>query len=422
MANCFVSTVRVLIVLLLVAASSHVSQAAEIPTAAPEDVGMSSTKLAKVDDVLDRLVEQKRLAGGTVVIARRGKIVHFKSYGMADIESKRAMKNDAIMRFYSMSKAITSAAVMILKDEGKLDVNDAVSKHIPELQDVKVATSDGLVAPQREVTIADLLRHTAGYTYGGSSQPAADAAFKKVDPLDHERTVRQMGERLADVPLAFQPGEDWIYGISIDVLGRVIDVASGQPLDKFLKQRLFKPLGMKDTGFFVPKKKHDRFAQVYNSDEQGKLTIGDNEAHRDFTKPRAFLSGGGGLVSTARDYLRFLMMIQQGGTFDGKRLVSEKSVQLMTTSQLPKEVPHIYFGDQQRVGVGFGFGFSVREKMSDWDPTGRVGEYGWGGMASTHYWVSPKDELIVITLEQTLPYSFMTEFAVKGLIYDALEE
>jgi CubicO group peptidase (beta-lactamase class C family) len=311
---------------------------------------------------------------------------------------------------------------MILADEGKLDVNDAVSKHIPKLQDVKVATSDGLVSPQREVTIADLLRHTAGYTYGGSSQPAADAAFKKVDPLDHERTVRQMGERLADVPLAFQPGEDWIYGISIDVLGRVIDVASGQPLDKFLKQRLFKPLGMKDTGFFVPKKKHDRFAQVYNSDEQGKLTIGDNEAHRDFTKPRAFLSGGGGLVSTARDYLRFLMMIQQGGTFDGKRLVSEKSVQLMTTSQLPKEVPHIYFGDQQRVGVGFGFGFSVREKMSDWDPAGRVGEYGWGGMASTHYWVSPKDELIVITLEQTLPYSFMTEFAVKALIYDAIEK
>jgi len=409
-------------VLLLATVSVLTVQAAEIPTAAPEDVGMSSAKLAKVDDVLDRLVEQKRLAGGTVVIARRGKIVHFKSYGMADIESQRPMKNDAIMRFYSMSKAITSAAVMILKDEGKLDVNDAVSKHIPELQDVKVATSDRLVAPQREVTIADLLLHTAGYTYGGSPQPAADAAFKKIDPLDHERTLKQMGERLADVPLAFQPGEDWIYGISIDVLGRVIEVASGQPLGKFLKQRIFKPLGMKDTGFFVPKKKHGRFAQVYNSDEQGKLTIGDNEAHRDFSKPRAFLSGGGGLVSTARDYLRFLMMIQQGGTLDGKRIVSEKSVQLMTTSQLPKEVPHIYFGDQQRVGVGFGFGFSVREKMSDWDPAGRVGEYGWGGMASTHYWVSPKDELIVITLEQSLPYSFMTEFAVKSLIYDAIEE
>ena len=417
----FAATLRVT-ALLLVTASVLSVQAAEIPTAAPEDVGMSSAKLAKVDEALNELVEQKRLAGGTVVIARRGKIVHFKSYGMADIESERPMKNDAIMRFYSMSKAITSAAVMILVDDGKLNVNDAVSKYIPELSNVNVTTADGLVAPQRDVTIADLLRHTAGYTYGGSPQPASDAAFKEADPLDPTRTLKQMGERLADVPLAFQPGEDWVYGISIDVLGRVIEVASGRSLDKFLKQRIFKPLGMKDTGFFVPEKKHDRFAQIYNSDEKGKLSVGDNEGGRNFTRPRAFLSGGGGLVSTARDYLRFLMMIQQGGILDGERIVSEMSVQLMTTSQLPKEVPHIYFGDQQRVGVGFSFGFSVREKMSDWDPAGRVGEYGWGGMASTHYWVSPKDDLIVITLEQTLPYSFMTEFAVKGLIYEAIEE
>ena len=421
MASCFVSTVRI-VVLLLAVANVFSARAAEIPTAAPEDVGMSSAKLARVDEAFAGLVEQKRLAGGTVVIARRGKIVHFKSYGLADIEKQRPMNNDAIMRFYSMSKAITSAAVMILADEGKLNFNDPVSKHIPTLGDLKVATPDGLVAPKREVTIADLLRHTAGYTYGNSPQPASDAVFKKVAPLDHEQTLEQMAERLGDVPLAFQPGEDWIYGISIDVLGRVIEVASGQKLYKFLKKRIFKPLGMKDTGFFVPEKKHERFAQIYNSDEKGELTIGNNEAHRDFTKPRAFLSGGGGLVSTARDYLRFLMMIQQGGTFDGKRVVSEKSVQLMTTSQLPDGVPHIYFGDQQRVGVGFGFGFSVRENMSDWDPAGRVGEYGWGGLASTHYWVSPKDDLIVITLEQTMPYSFMTEFAVKGLIYDAIEE
>ncbi len=421
MTHCFASTLRVAVVPLLIAAISHASQAAEIPTAAPEDVGMSSARLAKVDDVLDGLVEQKRLAGGTVVIARRGKIVHFKSYGMADIESKRAMKNDTIMRFYSMSKAITSAAIMILADEGKLSVDDPVAKYIPELSKVKVATADGLVAPKRAATIADLLLHTAGYSYGNSPQPTSDAAFKKIDPLDHERTLEEMGERLAGVPLAFQPGEDWLYGISIDVLGRVIEVASGQPLDRFLKKRIFKPLDMKDTGFFVPQKKHDRFAQVYNSNEKGNLTIGDNKAHRNFSKPRAFLSGGGGLVSTARDYLRFLMMIQHGGTLEGKRIVSEKSVQLMTTSQLPEKVPHIYFGDQQRVGVGFGFGFSVREKMSDWDPAGRVGEYGWGGLASTHYWVSPKDELIVITLEQTMPYSFMTEFAVKGLIYDSIE-
>jgi len=248
MASCFVSAIRI-VVLLLVVANFFPAQAAEIPTAAPEDVGMSSAKLAKVDEAFEGLVEEKRLAGGTVVIARRGKIVHFKSYGLADIEKQRPMKNDAIMRFYSMSKAITSAAVMILADEGKLDVNDPVSKHIPSLRSLKVTTAGGLVATKRDVTIADLLRHTAGYTYGSSPQSASDSAFKKVDPLDHERTVEQMAGRLGDVPLAFQPGEDWIYGISIDVLGRVIEVASGQKLDRFLKKRIFKPLGMKDTGF-----------------------------------------------------------------------------------------------------------------------------------------------------------------------------
>lgn len=396
--------------------------AGEIPVAAPEDVGMSSVKLAKVDAVLGELVEQKRLAGGIVAVARRGKVVHFESYGMADLEKERPMSNDAIMRFYSMTKAITSAAVMILVDEGKLRVDDSAAKYIPAMQNMKVATADGLVAADRDVTIADLLRHTSGLTYGRSAFDHADAAFRKANPLDPTRTLKQMSERLDDVPLIFQPGKDWVYGISIDALGRVIEVASGQPLDRFLAQRIFQPLDMPDTGFFVPEEKLHRFAQVYNSDGNGKLTIGDNTGRANFVRPRAFLSGGGGLVSTACDYLRFLLMIQQGGSLNGQRILSERSVQRMTTSQLPDGVPHIYFGDQQRVGVGFGFGFSVREKMSDWDPAGQVGEYGWGGMASTHYWVSPEDELIVITLEQTLPFSFMTEFAVKGLIYDAIEE
>ena len=396
--------------------------AGELPTAKPEDVGMSSAKLAKVDDVMNGLVEKERLAGGIVIVARHGKVVHFKPYGLADLELKRPMTTDAIMRFYSMSKAITSAAIMILADEGKLSVNDPVSKFIPAFSRLKVDTDDGLVAPKRPMTIADLLRHTSGFSYGGSRRGKANAAHRKADPTNYQITLEEMADRLADVPLAFHPGEDWIYGVSIDVLGRIVEVASDLPLDRFLKKRIFKPLDMPDTGFFVPKQKHERFAQVYNSDGNGKLTIGDNAAGRDFTKRRAFLSGGGGLVSTARDYMRFLLMIQQGGKLGDVRILSPESVRLMTTNQLPEEVPHIYFGEQKRVGVGFGFGFSVRDKMSDWDPAGRVGEYGWGGAASTHYWVSPKDDLVVITLEQTWPYSFMTEFAVKGLIYDALVE
>lgn len=396
--------------------------AAEIPTAKPEAVGMSSQKLAEVDDVMANLVTQKKLAGGIVMVARRGQVVHFKPYGLADRESNRPMTTDAIMRFYSMSKAITSAAVMMLVDEGKLSVDDPVSKYIPSFRKLKVDTDDGFVAPKRAMTIADLLRHTSGLTYGVSPRPNANDAYRTADPMNHQITLKEMADRLADVPLAFQPGEDWIYGVSIDVLGRVIEVVSEQPLNEFLQARIFDPLDMPDTGFFVPNEKHARFAQVYNSDGTGKLTVGGNEAGRDFTQPRAFLSGGGGLVSTARDYMRFLLMIQQGGKLGDVRILSPEAVRLMTTSQLPEAVPHIYFGAQIRTGVGFSFGFSVREKMSPWDPTGRVGEYGWGGLASTHYWVSPKDDLIVITLEQTLPYSFMTEFAVKGLIYDAIVE
>ena len=407
--------------LVCVAVATLRLSAGELPTAKPEDVGMLSAKLAKVDDVMNELVETERLAGGIVMIARHGKVVHFKPYGLADRETKRPMTTDAIMRFYSMSKAITSAGIMILAGEKKLSLNDPVSKFIPSFANLKVDTGDGLVALKRPLNVADLLRHTSGFSYGGSRREKANEAHKKADPTNYEITLEEMANRLADVPLAFHPGEDWIYGVSIDVLGRIIEVASGQKLDQFLQTRIFDPLDMRDTGFYVPQEKHNRFAQVYNSDGKGKLTIGDNSEGRDFTKPRVFLSGGGGLVSTARDYMRFLLMIQQGGTLGDARILRRQSVHLMTTSQLPEAVPHIYFGDQQRVGVGFGFGFSVREKMSDWDPAGRVGEYGWGGAASTHYWVSPEDDLAVITLEQTWPYSFMTEFAVKGLIYDAIE-
>ena len=411
-----------LVILFAVSVFEGFATGGEIPFAKPEEVGMSSARLGKVDEAVLKLVEQNRLAGAIVVIARRGQIVHFKPYGLADMESKRPMTRDAIMRFYSMSKAITSTAVMILVDEGKVDVDAPASNYLPELESLKVDTGKGLVSPNRQVTIADLLRHTAGMSYGKSPRPKADEAFKTVNPLDFKRPLSQMSARLSDVPLIYQPGTDWSYGISIDVLGQVVESVSGQRLDEFLSARIFKPLAMHDTGFHVPAAKHDRFSQVYDSDGKGKLTPGDNAGRRDFSRPRAFHSGGGGLVSTARDYLRFLMMIQQGGALGDVRILSAETVAQMTVDQLPKAVPHIYFGRQQRVGVGFGFGFSVRTKLSEWDPTGRVGEYGWGGLASTHYWVSPKDELIVITLEQTLPYSFMTEFALKGLIYDALED
>lgn len=398
------------------------AQSREIPTAKPEEVGMSAEKLAKVDAAMQDSIKQNRIPGGIVIIARHGKIVHFQAYGKMDLEANKPMTTDAIMRFYSMSKAITTAAALMLYDEGKLDINDPVSKYLPELKSVTVAEGDETHPAQHVMTIADLMRHTAGYSYGNSPQPLHDQAYRELNVMDNAGTLENMQEKLGKLPLAYEPSTDWLYSISIDVLGRVVEVVSGETLDEFFRERIFQPLDMPDTGFYVPQEKIARFAANYNSDGKGKLTLGDApEQSRYLTKP-TFYSGGGGLVSTARDYMRFLLMIAGEGEFQGTRLLKPETVKLMTTNQVPKEVGWIKFGDQVRQGVGFGFGYSVRVEMSDWDKQGRVGEYGWGGAASTHYWVSPKDDLAVITLEQIMPYSFDTEFNLKGLIYDAIQK
>ncbi|WP_236622275.1 serine hydrolase domain-containing protein [Novipirellula maiorica] len=391
-----------------------------LPSADAADVGMSPDALRKVDAAMQESIDQNRIPGGIVMIARHGKVVMHKAYGKMDLEADKPMKPDTIVRIYSMSKAITTAAALMLYEDGKLDVDDPVSKYLPELKSVMVA-ADGETHPAKQtMTIADLMRHTAGYTYGRSGNSLHDEAFKELDMLQRDDSLEAMQTKLAKLPLVFEPGTDWQYGISIDVLGRVIEVVSGETLGDFLHKRIFDPLEMKDTDFFVPADKVDRFAANYNTDGKGKLTLGDAASESPYLTSPEFESGGGGLVSTAEDYMRFLLMIAAGGEFNGTRLLSPETVALMTTNQVPESVGWIKFGKEARGGVGFGFGFSVRESMSDWDPDGRVGEYGWGGAASTHYWVSPKDNLVVITIEQIMPYQWLTEFKLKGLIYDAI--
>ena len=399
---------------------ASVASAGELPIARPEEAGMSSERLSKVSAAMDELVKEKKLAGGIVMIARRGKVVHLQSHGMLDIEAEIPMRDDAIVRIYSMTKAITTVAALKLYDEGKLGLDDPVSKHLPEMKGCSVQGKDGLFIPEQEMTIRDLMQHTAGLSYGASGNEVADTLFRDANVLDPNSTLADMTGKLGQLPLTFEPGKDWRYGVSSDVLGRVVEVVSGQPLDEYFQQRIFAPLDMKDTGFFVPDDKLERFAVNYTSDGKGKLTPLDAPAKSAYRKSPVLLSGGGGLVSTARDYMRFLMMIAQGGELDRMRILSDKSVGLMTSNQLPESVGWIKFGTEVREGVGFSLGFSVRVKSSTWDPQSRIGEYGWGGAASTHYWTSPKDELIVVTMEQTMPYSFLTEFAVKGLIYDAV--
>ena len=396
------------------------SASKEIPTAAPEDVGMSSTKLHQVNEIMQGYVDDGKLVGGIVIVARKGKICFFEDYGLADRENNRAMSKDSILRFYSMTKSITTAAALMLHDQGKLHFNDPVSKYIPELADAQIVTEDGLRPAENTMTIADLMRHTSGLTYGESKNKAHNLLHEKHEPTSPDITLSEMPARLKEVQLAFEPSTAWSYGISIDVLGRVIEVASGKSLEEFFNERLIGPLDMRDTGFHVPAEKLSRFAACYEPTDDG-FKIRENE-HEKYLQSPAFKSGGGGLVSTARDYIRFLMMIQNGGQLDGRRYLKPETVTLMTTNQTPAEAGWVQFGDEVREGVGFGFGFNVRDKMSAWDPAGRVGEYGWGGAASTHYWVSPKDDLIVITLEQIRPYRWLTEFGLKKVIYEAIEK
>ncbi len=396
---------------------SACASSGEIPPAAPEAVGLSSEKLRKIGPVMNGMIDRKKLAGAIVAVARNGRLAFLECYGKSDLESGRPMTPDTIFRIYSMSKGITSAAILMLAEEGTLAVDDPASKLVPELKDVKVLMAEGARAPSRPPTIKDLLLHTAGYSYGGGARPA-DKVYATIKPME-AKGMDEFAARLASLPLGFDPGKDWVYSISIDILGLIVQRASGRPLGRFLEERIFKPLGMTDTGFSVPPEKLGRFAANYQREKDG-LKLLDAPATSKYLQPPALESGGGGLVSTAHDFLRFMLMIEAGGTLDGVRILREESVKLMTTNQLPPEAFPIYFGKQVRHGTGFGLGFNVRTQDTAWDPQARVGEYGWGGAASTHYWTSPKDRLVVVTLEQTMPYSFDTEFAVKGLIYDAI--
>ncbi len=387
----------------------------------PETLGMSSEALAKIDPAVEKLIETKRLAGASVIVLRKGQIVYQKQFGLANRAEKKPITKDTLFRIYSMTKGITSAAAMMLHEEGKLDLDDPISKHLPELKNLTVWQKNGDPIPADPApTVRDLLRHTAGFSYGWSPHPI-DALYQKAQPLARNKTLAEMTTAISTTPLLYQPGTQWVYGINTDLLARVVEVASGQPFDQFLQTRFFKPLGMPDTAFHVPAEKSSRLSDVFGGKAGFLVTVEPAKSSQFLQKP-AHLSGGGGLVSTINDYARFLQMIANRGTFQGKRYLKEKSVKLMTTNQLSDAIPAISFGEEVRHGVGFGLGFNVRiSEDKRWDPHAPIGEYGWGGMASTHYWISPKHDLVVVTMEQTLPYNWNLEKTLKPIIYKAIK-
>lgn len=397
-----------------------------LPTAAPEEVGLSSERLQRINTVMQDYVDQQKLAGLTTVVARRGKVVHFEHYGMRNVEAGKPIQSDTIFRIYSMSKPITSTAVMMLYEEGHFQLNDPVSKYIPEFKNVKVfkketTTGVELENPMREITVRDLLIHTAGLTYGYFSDTPVDKMYREANLMKLDGTLKEEIPRLAELPLLYQPGTQWHYSWSIAVLGYFIEVVSGIPFDQFLEERLFKPLSMKDTGFTVPEDKRDRLAEIYTLDDKGGLKVSES-AFRLFKdgQPTLFL-GGEGLVSTASDYMRFSQMILNKGELGGLRLLSPKTVELMSMNHLSKGMIINTCDGSEPIGWGFGLGFAVRKDVAQSELIGSEGELTWNGAANTYFWIDPKEELIGLMMTQFDLWNYYPIFRqLKVLTYQAV--
>jgi len=366
-----------------------------LPAAAtPEDVGLSSSQLARIEAVTQKHIEAGLVPGAVMLVARRGKIAWSRTMGFRDRAAKDPMRPDSIFRIYSMTKPIVSVAAMMLVEEGRMQISDPVAKYLPEMAKMKVGvekTEDGrleLVDPAREMTVQDLLRHTSGLIYGTRGKSLVNAAYIEAKIGNRDVSNQEFVSKLSQLPLRFSPGERWEYGVSTDVLGRVVEVVSGKTLGEFLNERILTPLGMADTGFFVPAGKLGRAAQPWQIPEAPPMT-----PRFDVAQKPAFESGGGGLTSTMDDYLRFAIMLADGGEFAGKRLLGSKTLDFMTTD-------HVGARPGRPPGLGFGLGFEVRTSVGDSALPGSLGEYGWAGNAGTLFWIDPKEQLIAIYMVQ----------------------
>ena len=402
--------------------------AQEVPVVKPETVGLSSERLERIASTVQRSIDDKRIAGAVTLVARRGHVAWFKAQGMADREAGKPMRLDTMFRICSMTKPITSLAVMMLYEEGHFLLDDPVSKYLPEFKNPKVLVKPASGAPYtipatREIAIRDLLRHTSGITYQWNEDlgPMYKDAKVASGLLPYDGTIEESTRHLAGLPLLFNPGEKFEYSLGVDVLGRLVEVVSGKPLDEFFRTRIFEPLGMKDTYFYPPDGKLDRLATAYTYyDEKGlnrfpdtPITEGAFTYSADYPArgPKKLFSGGAGLVSTAADYARFCQMMLDGGKVGNTRLLSRKSVELMTQDQLGK-----ISSDQ-----GFGLGFGVNGVKAPLSELGSPGEYNWGGFFYTQFSIDPKEQMIVIFMGQLHPDGDLTlDRQVNELAYQAI--
>ncbi len=382
------------------------ASAQSLPSAKPEQVGLSQQRLERVGQMFKAQIARERFPGAVAMIVRKGKVAYFEAFGQRDPASGAPMTKDAIFRLYSMTKPFASVAAMILVEEGKLTLADPVSKHLPQLTKLQVAVpktgADGkttytLVPAEREMTVQDLLRHTSGLVYSNNTPNEHVKQAYLANKVDwRDATPAEQIERLAKVPLAHQPGTAWEYSLSTDVLGRVVEAASGMTLGAFLSERVFAPLKMTDTGFLVPKQKVARLAQPFAKDKE----TGKPIELLDVTVAQKNDAGGAGSASTTMDYARFLQMLANGGQLDGVRVLGRATVAYMTTDHLDTIQPVI---PTLQPGYGFGLGFAVRKGGGVNNTIGSAGEYNWGGAAGTGFWVDPKEQLIAIVMTQTVP-------------------
>jgi CubicO group peptidase (beta-lactamase class C family) len=405
-----------------------VGVAADLPTAAPEDVGFSSERLARIAPVIQGEIEKGQYPGAVMLVARHGKVIYFDSVGQLDPATGKPMPKDAIFRLYSMTKPYTSVAIMMLMEEGKLRVTDPISKFLPALANLQVsvpvtdpytgATKYVNVPADREVNIQDLLRHTSGIVYPQfTAHPKVKELYTKENIDWKDLTGAEQVERLGKVPLAHQPGTTFEYSLSTDVLGRIVEAISGKSLGEFLQDRLFGPLGMEDSGFIVRQDKVGRLAQPFAMDKATSSPI----ALLDVTVPQKNDAGGAGSVGTAADYARFLQMMLNGGELDGVRYLSPTTVRYMSTDHLG---PDIKFAGATTLpgGTGFGLGFAVRKETGRFEVTGNAGEYFWAGAAGTGFYIDPKDDILVVWMTQGqfgMPRRY-DRYLFKQMVYQAI--
>jgi CubicO group peptidase (beta-lactamase class C family) len=403
---------------------------------APATVGLSSPRLANIRTVMSQHVADKKIAGASGLIARHGKIAYQETWGFADREAGTPMQMDTIHRIYSMTKPITGVALMMLYEEGKFQLNDPIAKFLPEFAKMMVAIEERnpqtgrvdftTVPAKRMITVRDLLRHTAGFSYGVFGDTSVDQAYRKAGILS-DLTLKDFALNLSKLPLQYEPGTRWHYSVSVDLQGRLIEVLAGKPFDQFLQERIFTPLGMVDTGFVVPASKKYRFAKLYTPTKAGGIepialcnTREDclakfPNAAPSLSEVQGMLSGGGGLVSTAYDYLRFCQMLLNKGTHEGNRLLSRKTVELMSSDNLGS-IPGM------SPGYGFGLGFAVSKAPGEAGMMGTAGEFNWSGAAGTKFWIDPQEDLIGIFMIQILPNSIDYGATFRVLSYQSIAD